>query len=117
MNEDQVNLLFGLFAGEDVVPEDYPELVEMAIEEVEEALLPDADVTDGKLCFLAGAVAALRYTQITAARDQTACTYAGGIAQNTDAVQKLKFAYELVEAYRRLCRHLLRDDAFAFRAV
>ncbi len=117
MNEAQVMLLFGLFAGDDVVPEDYTAIVTMAIQEVTQMLLPDADESDARLCYLAASVALLRYTEITAARDRAACTFAGTIAQNTDATQKRLFALDLVSAYRGLCRSLLVDEFFAFEAI
>lgn len=117
MNQEQVALLFGLFAGEDTLAEPYGAVLEMAVQEVKQALKADADETDARLCYLAAAVAFQRYTEITAARDRAACTFAGTIAQNTDAAQKLAFAQSLVWAYRGLCRSLLEDETFAFQAV
>ena len=95
MVQNQIRSLFLLFAGEEE--------------------LPDED--DARLNWLAAAVAFLRYTEITAARDRAACTFAGTIAQNTDAAQKLEFAGLLVQAYRRLCRSLLEDETFLFQTV
>lgn len=117
MNAQQIALLFGLFAGDDVLAETYEAILEMAQQEVQNMLLEGVDETDARLSYLVAAVAFLRYTEITAARDRTACTFAGGVAQNTDAAQKLAFARHLVDAYRSLCRSLLQDDAFAFAAV
>ena len=117
MNQEQIALLFGLFAGEDVLAETYAAVLEMAAQEVRQSLAEGADETDARLCYLAAAVGFLRYTEITAARDRAACTIAGTVAQNTDASQKLAFAKTLVQAYRCLCRSLLVDEAFAFQAV
>lgn len=117
MNDEQIALLFGLFAGENVLAETYEPILDMAVQEVTQMLLPDAEETDARLSYLAAAVAFLRYTEVTAARDRAACTFAGTIAQNTDAAQKLAFAQELVQAYRGLCRSLLQDEAFSFQAV
>jgi len=117
MNMEQVALLFGLFAGPDVVAEEYTPILTMAVQEVRQGLLPDVDETDARLCYLAAAVALLRYTEMTAARDRAACTFAGTIAQNTDAKQKRDFALSLVWAYRGLCRSLLEEGTFFFAAV
>lgn len=117
MNEEQIALLFGLFAGETVLASSYTAVLQMAKQEVRQALKAEADETDARLCYLAAAVALLRYTEITAARDRTACTFAGTIAQNTDGEQKHAFALRLVAAYRNLCRELLEDETFLFQAV
>ena len=106
MSETQIALLFGLFAGEEVLPEMYQSILNMAAQEVKQMLISEDSQTDTRLNYLAAAVAFLRYTEITAARDRAACTIAGTIAQNTDAAQKLIFAKELVNAYRELCREL-----------
>ncbi len=117
MNSQQIALLFGLFAGEDVLAETYASILEMAQQEVRQMLLDDTDDTDARLSYLAAAVAFLRYIEITAARDRAACTFAGTIAQNTDAAQKLNFARCLVQSYQGLCRSLLKDETFVFAAV
>lgn len=117
MNQEQIALLFGLFAGPEVLAESYTAVLEMAAQEVRQSLKAEADETDARLCYLAAALGFLRYTEITAARDRAACTFAGTIAQNTDASQKLSFARLLVQAYRGLCRSLLEDEDFVFQAV
>lgn len=117
MNEEQIALLFGLFAGDSVLATDYMAVIQMATQEVRQALLPAADETDSRLPFFAAAVAFLRYTEITAARDRVACTFAGTVAQNTDGAQKLAFAKELVRVYQTACRSLLQDETFWFTAV
>ena len=95
----------------------YVHELDEAVLEVQQALKDGADEDDARLNWLAAAVAFLRYTEITAARDRAACTFAGTIAQNTDAAQKLEFAGLLVQAYRRLCRSLLEDETFLFQTV
>lgn len=117
MNQDSVMLLFGLFAGPEVVPEEYQGVVEMAMEEVLDRLRDEADADSPRLNYLAAAVANLRYAEVTCARDKAAYTYAGGVAQNTNSRQKLESARILVRAYQGLCRELLKDETFYFIAV
>ena len=114
MEQAQIARLFGLFAGDDTLGETYGAVLETAVLEVEQALRPDADAADA---WLAAAVGFLRYTQITAARDRAACTFAGTVAQNTDGSQKLRFAELLVQAYENLCHALLEEKSFLFLAV
>ena len=115
MVQNQIRSLFLLFAGEEELPDAVQPVLDEAVLEVQQALKDGAD--DARLNWLAAAVAFLRYTEITAARDRAACTFAGTIAQNTDAAQKLEFAGSLVQAYRRLCRSLLEDETFLFQTV
>ena len=114
MEQAQIAHLFGLFAGDDTLGETYGAVLETAVLEVEQALRPDADAADARLNWLAAAVG---YTQITAARDRAACTFAGTVAQNTDGSQKLRFAELLVQAYENLCHALLEEKSFLFLAV
>lgn len=74
MNESQIALLFGLFAGSDVDTGKYQSLLELAVTEVRQALREDADESDARLNYLAAAVALVHYTELTAPRDRTACT-------------------------------------------
>ena len=113
MNESQIALLFGLFAGSDVDTGEYQSLLELAVTEVRQALREDADESDARLNYLAAAVALVHYTELTAPRDRTACT----IAQNTDAAQKLAFAQTFAAGCRTMCRDLLLDDTFQFFTV
>ena len=94
MEQAQIARLFGLFAGDDTLGETYGAVLETAV-----------------------LVGFLRYTQITAARDRAACTFAGTVAQNTDGSQKLRFAELLVQAYENLCHALLEEKSFLFLAV
>ena len=114
MVQNQIRSLFLLFAGEEELPDAVQPVLDEAVLEVQQALKDGADEDDARLNWLAAAVAFLRYT---AARDRAACTFAGTIAQNTDAAQKLEFAGLLVQAYRRLCRSLLEDETFLFQTV
>ncbi|MCC8111941.1 MAG: hypothetical protein LIO74_10280 [Ruminococcus sp.] len=117
MDLDSVTILFQLFVGDEAEVEDYSSIISMAILEVEQMLRDSAEESDTRLNFLAAAIATLRYVEITAARDRAACTFAGTVAQNTDAQQKLMFAKELVAIYRVQCRDLLKDNLFFFHAV
>ena len=117
MVQNQIRSLFLLFAGEVELPDAVQPVLDEAVLEVQQALKDGADEDDARLNWLAAAVAFLRYTEITAARDRAACTFAGTIVQNTDAAQKLEFAGLLVQAYRRLCRSLLEDETFLFQTV
>ncbi len=117
MDQTQIARLFGIFAGDDTIYETYKAVLETAALEVEQALKPGADAADARLNWLAAAVGFLRYTQITAARDRAACTFAGTVAQNTDGSQKLRFAALLVQAYEKLCHGLLEETGFLFLAV
>ena len=117
MVQNQIRSLFLLFTGEEELPDAVQPVLDEAVLEVQQALKDGADEDDARLNWLAAAVAFLRYTEITAARDRAACTFAGTIAQTTDAAQKLEFAGLLVQAYRRLCRSLLEDETFLFQAV
>ena len=69
MNESQIALLFGLFAGSDVDTGKYQSLLELAVTEVRQALREDADESDARLNYLAAAVALVHYTELTAPRD------------------------------------------------
>ena len=111
MNESQIALLFGLFAGSDVDTGKYQSLLELAVTEVRQALREDADESDARLNYLAAAVALVHYTELTAPRDRTACTFAGTIAQ------KLAFAQTFAAGCRTMCRDLLLDDTFQFFTV
>ena len=59
MNESQIALLFGLFAGSDVDTGKYQSLLELAVTEVRQALREDADESDARLNYLAGGAGAL----------------------------------------------------------
>lgn len=114
MDDEKIKELFTLYVGEAGVATEYVQVIEAAKEEVTLQLLPDASLADSRLNYLVAALAFLRYIQVTAARDRTASTIAGGIAQNADAKQKLAFAWGLLDGYRVLCSSLLADSSFLF---
>lgn len=103
-----VGSLFTLFSGEEDVKR-YMPLLSSAMEEINARLRIDVNTADMRLYYLAAAVANLRYTQITAARDKALATYAGTIARQSDASQQLRFAENLVSTYEGLCSELLKD--------
>ena len=77
MVQNQIRSLFLLFAGEEELPDAVQPVLDEAVLEVQQALKDGADEDDARLNWLAAAVAFLRYTEITAARDRAACTFAG----------------------------------------
>ena len=76
MVQNQIRSLFLLFAGEEELPDAVQPVLDEAVLEVQQALKDGADEDDARLNWLAAAVAFLRYTEITAARDRAACTFA-----------------------------------------
>lgn len=116
MNMQMIGSLFSLFSGEQDVQLHMP-LLMTAIHEVTAKLRSGADASEVRLCYLAAAIANLRYTQMYGARDKALATYAGTIARQSDAEQQMRFAVQLVHSYEGLCRDLLRDEAFVFVAV
>lgn len=116
MNMQMIGSLFTLFSGEDDVQR-YMPLLMTAVHEVTGKLRSDADVTEVRLCYLAAAIANLRYTQMHGAREKALATYAGTIARQSDAEQQVCFAGRLVHSYRALCSDLLRDEDFVFVGV
>lgn len=116
MNLQMVSSLFTLFSGETEVDR-FMALLMAAVSEVRAHLLPEADGSEARLCYLAAAVANLRYTQLFGARDKALATYAGTIARQSNEEHQLRFAERLVSSYRALCSDLLRDEAFLFWGV
>ncbi|MBQ7003985.1 MAG: hypothetical protein IJN57_08500 [Oscillospiraceae bacterium] len=116
MNLQMIASLFTLFSGEEN-QEKYLPLLTTAVQEVQSQLVSGADGSAVRLCYLAAAIANLRYTQIYGARDKALATYAGTIAYQTNAEQQLRFAMHLVQCYRALCRDLLRDGEFVFVGI
>lgn len=116
MNMQMIGSLFSLFSGENDVQLHMP-LLTTAIGEVAAKLRSDSDRSDVRLCYLAAAIANLRYTQMYGARDRALATYAGTIARQSDGEQQLLFAVRLVRSYLALCSDLVRDDSFVFFGV
>ena len=107
MVQNQIRSLFLLFAGEEELPDAVQPVLDEAVLEVQQALKDGADEDDARLNWLAAAVAFLRYTEITAARDRAACTFAGTIAQNTDAAPESTLHEEPL--------HRLKQKRFIFQ--
>jgi hypothetical protein len=116
MNMEMIVSLFSLFSGEQDVQLHMP-LLMTAIHEVTAKLRSREDISEVRLCYLAAAIANLRYTQMYGARDKALATYAGTIARQSDGTHQLRFAMQLVRSYQGLCSDLLRDDQFIFCAV
>lgn len=104
--------LFTLFSGETDVS-GYLPLLSLAAAEVRRALRDGADDTDVRLCYLAAAIANLRYQEIWGTRDGVTAVYAGTISASPDGVKE-SMAQRLVSAYRAACKELLRDETFFF---
>jgi hypothetical protein len=108
--------LFRLFSGEED-SEKYMPILTTAIEEVKSALLREEDVQEVRLCYLAAAVANLRYIQMFGAQTKALATYAGTVAKESDFSHQIRFAEQLVNSYKALCRDLLADQNFFFSGV
>lgn len=116
MNMQMIGSLFSLFSGEEDLQRHMP-LLMTAIHEVTGKLRTEADAAEVRLCYLAAAIANLRYTQMYGAREKALATYAGTIARQSDGEQQMRFALQLVRSYQALCSDLLRDEDFVFVGV
>lgn len=116
MNMEMIGSLFSLFSGEQDVSAFLP-LLMTAVQEVRQELREGADSKEVRLCYLAAAVANLRYTQMYGAQERALATYAGTIARQSDASQQLRFAKQLVYSYKGLCADLIRDREFVFTGI
>lgn len=116
MNMQMIGSLFALFSGEQDVQKFLP-LLMTAVQEVMQELREDADGSEVRLCYLAAAIANLRYTQMYGAQEKALATYAGTIARQSDSDQQLRFAKQLVYSYRSLCADLIRDTDFVFYGI
>ncbi|MDE6087418.1 MAG: hypothetical protein K2G25_03435 [Oscillospiraceae bacterium] len=103
-----IKSLFSFFTGE-ADPDQFLPLLTASIQEVRSVLLENADESDVRLCYLAAAVANLRYTEIHGARENCLATYAGTISRESDCTQRMRFAQQLVKSYQGLCRDLIQD--------
>ncbi len=117
MDKTEVAKAFLLFCGEEGAEVTYEGLLDQGIETVKRNLKANADETETRLCYLAAAVAYRQYVNITAPRDKVACTFAGTIAENTDATQKLETAKLILECHYANCIDLLKEQDFVFVAV
>lgn len=113
MNMSTVSALFTLFSGEEDAAV-YQPVLEAAAEEVAQELNSEATGSEVRLCYLAAAIANLRYTQIFGAREKALATYAGTLRRISDTEQQMRFAKQLVYSYRKLCADLLKDPDFVF---
>lgn len=116
MNMQMIGSLFALFSGEQDVQKFLP-LLMTAVQEVLQMLRGEADGSEVRLCYLAAAIANLRYTQMYGAQEKALATYAGTIARQSDSDQQLRFAKQLVYSYRGLCADLIRDTDFVFCGI
>ncbi len=116
MNMQMIYSLFRLFSGEEA-SQTYLPLLTAAVQEVKASLKHPEDETEIRLCYLAAAVANLRYTQMFGAREKALATYAGTIARESNAEQQIRFAEQLVNSYKALCHDLLNSQTFFFAGV
>lgn len=114
MNAVSVKSLFKLFSGEEVLDE-YAPLIDLAMTEVGEMLLPDADSSDVRLDFLCAAIANNRLQSIKNAHDRSDITYAGKLI-SADQNSSLIFSERLVRDYMALCGSLISKKTFIFGA-
>ncbi len=115
MNIQMISSLFVLFSGE-TDSRRYLPLITAAVYEVMQQLRPEADGSEARLCYLAAAVANLRYVQMFGARETALATYAGNVTRNSD-FSHIRFAKQLVLSYRRLCTDLLKEEDFVFTGI
>ncbi len=116
MDMQMVYSLFKLFSGEQDT-EKYLPLLMAAVQEVKSSLFREEDIHEVRLCYLAAAVANLRYTQIFGAKEKALVTYAGNISREVDMHNQVHFAEQLVRSYRALCSDLLKENEFVFKGV
>lgn len=116
MNLTMIGSLFSLFSGEKDVQACLP-LLMAAMEEITRKLRRAADAGEVRLCYLAAAIANLRFTEMYGARESALATYAGTASRRSDSSQQLCFARHLVSSYEALCRDLLKDEHFMFTGV
>ncbi len=114
MDMQTVAALFTLFSGQEDT-QTYAPFLTGAVQEVTQSLREGADVTDPRLCYLAAAIANLRYMQTDAA--PALATYAGTVQVAADWSGRCDLAEGLARGYRSLCRDLLQDAAFVFLTV
>ena len=115
INVNNVKSLFELFSGEDANSEWTPVIV-MAVLEVRNMLLPDADDTDTRLEFLAAAVANYRTQEIKLSSGKREYEYVGQM-DSGGARTSLAGAEMLMREYVQLCRDLIKADTFVFETI
>ena len=113
MDMQMIYSLFRLFSGEEDAQKYMPVLT-TAIQEVKSSLRSQEDEQEVRLCYLAAAVANLRYTQIFGAQQKALATYAGTAAKESDFSHQIRFAEQLVNSYKSLCHDLIQEENFFF---
>ena len=93
------------------------EIVNAAVAEVLAQCREDADRSDRRLCWLAAALANLRWRQMIAAQGAVSPTAAGCVPRDRDDSAPCSFAERLYHDYRDAAASLLRDDSFLFERV
>ncbi|MBR1527940.1 MAG: hypothetical protein IJ642_01410 [Oscillospiraceae bacterium] len=116
MDMQMIYSLFRLFSGEQDA-ETYMPLLLTSVEEVKTCLKNSEDIQEIRLCYLAAAVANLRYTQLYGAREKALATYAGNLSSESDLSHQIRFAEQLVNSYKALCSDLLKEQNFFFFGV
>ncbi|MBQ9808728.1 MAG: hypothetical protein IJM55_07655 [Ruminococcus sp.] len=116
MNIETVKSLFRLFTGEDEATETNAALIDLAVNETERMLLPEADSSDPRLNFLSAAIAAYRLRQILASRDREKYTYAGKMP-DTGKGSPADSAEKLLRNYLDLCSDLIAPKTFIFMST
>ena len=110
-----VKALFELFSGESANSEWSP-VITMAVYEVRNMLLPDADDTDTRLEFLAASVANYRAQEIKLSSGRREYEYIGRM-DGGGARTSLAGAETLMREYVQLCRGLIKADTFVFETI
>ncbi|MBR0483390.1 MAG: hypothetical protein IJJ69_01245 [Oscillospiraceae bacterium] len=116
MDMQMIYSLFRLFSGEEDTQK-YMPLLMTAVQEVKASLRNADDIQEVRLCYLAAAVANLRYTQMFGAREKALATYAGTAVQQSDPSHQIHFAEQLVHSYKALCSDLIQEKDFFFVGV
>lgn len=116
MDMQMIYSLFKLFSGEEDARK-YTPLLMTAVQEIKSSLLHEEDIQEVRLCYLAAAVANLRYMQLSGAQEKSLVTYAGTVSRESNAEKQIHFAEQLVQSYRALCSDLLKVKNFCFIAV
>ena len=89
-------------------------LIQLSIMEVKKGLRADADKTDSRLVYLAGAIANLRYIELDCVREKQMLTISGGVAVNSNSSERYELAKRIASEYQGLCTDLLADNDFVF---
>ena len=115
INVNNVKTLFELFSGEAANSEWTPVIV-MAVLEVRNMLLPDADDTDTRLEFLAGSVANYRTQEIKLSSGKREYEYVGQM-DSGGARTSLAGAETLMREYIQMCSDLIEPKTFIFSTI